>query len=67
MSLYLFRGAPLSRWPVDNSPYSTIVGRRLSSMSCPAKLCFEEHGLNADNLSHFKDFDVGDEIIPTDV
>ena len=36
-------------------------------MSCPAKLCFEEHGLNAGNLSHFKDLNVGDEITPLDV
>ena len=31
VSLYLFRGAPLSRWPVDNSPYSMTFGRRLSN------------------------------------
>ena len=61
VSLYLFRGASLSRWPVDNSPYSTVFGRRWS------KLCFEEHGLDADNLSHFKDLDVGDEVTPMDV
>ena len=36
-------------------------------MSCPAKLCFEEHGLDAGNLSHFKDLNVGDEITPVDV
>ena len=37
------------------------------NMSCPAKLCVEEHGLDADNLSHFKDLNVGDEITPMDV
>jgi hypothetical protein len=37
------------------------------NMSCPAKLCFEEHGLDAGNLSHFKDLNVGDEITPMDV
>ena len=36
-------------------------------MSCPAKLCFEEHGLDASNLSHCKDLNVGDEITPIDV
>ena len=30
-------------------------------MSCPAKLCFKEHGLNAGNLGHFMDLDVCDE------
>ena len=29
-------------------------------MSCPAKLCFDEHGLDAGNLSRFKDLDVSD-------
>ena len=37
-------------------------------MSCPAKLfSFLEHGLDAGNLSHFKDLNVGDEITPVDV
>ena len=33
-------------------------------MSCPAKLDFEEHGLYAGNISHFKHLDVGDEVTP---
>ena len=36
-------------------------------MSCPAKLCFEEHGLDAGNYSHFQDLGVGDEVTPMDV
>jgi len=40
---------------------------RLGDMSCPAKLCFDEHGLVAGNLGHFKDLDVGDEVTPVDV
>ena len=36
-------------------------------MSCPAKLCFDEHGLDAGNLNHFKDLGVGDEVTPMDV
>ena len=28
---------------------------------------FEEHGLDAGSLSHFKDLDVGDEVTPMDV
>ena len=68
-SLYLFRGAPLSRWPVDSFLYSMIFGRRCSFIletSCSAKLYFEDHGLDVGGLSHFKD-DVGDEITPMDV
>ena len=39
VSLYLFRGVPLSRWPVDNSPYSMTFGRPWSSIleTCPAQ------------------------------
>ena len=44
VSLYLlFRGAPLSRWPVDNSPYSmTLVGDGLPSWRhvLPSKAVF---------------------------
>ena len=36
-------------------------------MSCEAKLCFEENGLDAGNLGHFMDLNVGDEITPRDV
>ena len=36
-------------------------------MFCPAKLCFEEHRLDAGNHSHFKDLNVVDEITPMDV
>ena len=36
-------------------------------MFCPANLCFEEHGFDAGNLSHFKDLNVGDEITQMDV
>lgn len=32
LSLYLFFGAPLSRWPVESLPYSMILGRRWSSI-----------------------------------
>ena len=32
VSLCLFRGAPLSRWPKDNSPYSMTFGRLWSSI-----------------------------------
>ncbi len=37
-SLYRFRGAPMFRYPEDNSPYSTILGRRYFSIldTCPA-------------------------------
>ena len=56
VTLHLFRGAPLSRWPVDNSPVA---------MSCPAKLCFGERDVG--NLGQFKDLDVGDEFTPADV
>jgi hypothetical protein len=35
-------------------------------MSCPAKLCFEEHGIDGGNLSHVAVLGVGDEITPTD-
>ena len=37
VSLYLFRGASLSQWPVNNSPYSTIFGTRWFSImeTCP--------------------------------
>ena len=39
MSLYLFRGASLSRWPLGSSPYSTVLGWRWSSIleTCPAQ------------------------------
>ena len=72
VSLYLFRGAPFSRWPVNSSPNSTIFGRRWSSnqhgdMSCPGTLCFEFHDLDGGNISHYKDFDVGEEVTPMDV
>ena len=66
VSLCLFRGAPLSRWPLDNSPLSIVRSLPLVSgglPSCPAKLCFEEHSLDAGNLSHFKNLGVGDEVI----
>ena len=36
-------------------------------MSCPAKLCFENDGFDASNLSHFNDLDVGDDVTPVDV
>ena len=32
LSLNRFFGAPLSRWPVESSPYKTIFGRRWSSI-----------------------------------
>ena len=70
VSLYLFRSAPTSRWPVSSSPHSKIVDKRWSSimeMSCPAKPCFEEQGLDFGNLSHFKDLGVGDEVTPMGV
>ena len=48
---------------------STVSGRRCSSIletSCPAKLCFEEQGIDGGNLSHFTVLGVGDEVSPTD-
>ena len=36
-------------------------------MSCPTKLCFENYGFDGNNLSHFKDLDVGDDFSPVDV
>ena len=57
-----------SQWTILNI-YSMIFGRRSMvfhprDMSCPAKLYFEKHVLYAGNHSHFKDLDVGDQVIP---
>ena len=52
-----FRGAPLSR---QFSIYLWLAMIFHSGdMFCQAKLCFEEHGFDAVNHSHFKDVDVG--------
>ena len=66
-----FQMYPFLTMASGNSTYSTIYGRQWffqpGDMSCPAKLCFKNLGLDAGNLIHFKDLYVGDEITPMDV
>ena len=68
VSLCLFRDASLTQWLMNSSPYSIqAMVFHPGDVSCPEKLCFQDHCFDAGNVTHFKDLDISDKVTSMNV